>query len=249
MDLQINHFLRPLIILNNTDISSLDENIDYYGSGRGSGSGSSNGGGAFGIGYSRGGGSNKGDGFGSGSDGFGSGNGIGCGRVCGSGYGYGAGYLSHFGESDLKSINGQKIYIIDQIETIITKVNNDIAKGFILKKDLNLEPCYIVRNDYHYSHGTSLREALSSLEEKTLLSLPINQRILNFKKEFTNYNKKVKAKTLYDWHFKLTGSCKMGRDEFLKTHNINLDKDKFTIYEFIELTKDSYNGKIIKQLL
>ena len=41
----------------------------------------------------------------------------------------------------------------------------------------------------------------------------------------------------------------MGRESFAKDHNINIQTDTFTIYEFIELTKDSYNGENIKLLL
>lgn len=158
----------------------------------------------------------------------------------GYGYGYGNGILS---------INNQKIYLIDRVQTILTSIKNDVAQGFILECDLTLNPCYIVRNDYHYSHGITLKEALESLNEKTLLSLPIEKRIESFKKEFKDFNLKQKALSLYNWHFKLTGSCKMGRDSFIQTHNINLEKDKFSVNEFIKLTKDSYGGDIIKQLL
>lgn len=32
------------------------------------------------------------------------------------------------------------------------------------------------------------------------------------------------------------------------TENINIDKDKFTVAEFIELTENDYGGEIIKKL-
>lgn len=40
----------------------------------------------------------------------------------------------------------------------------------------------------------------------------------------------------------------MGRDTFCINNNINIEKDKFTVNEFIALTKDSYKGEIIKLL-
>ena len=61
--------------------------------------------------------------------------------------------------------------------------------------------------------------------------------------------KKYSAKDLFIWHHILTGSCKFGREIFCKDRNIDINKDEFTIYEFIDLTKDSYMGEIIKKLL
>jgi hypothetical protein len=219
MEIQLKHFLRPLLQLS-----------DGYGSG-------------YGYGYGYGNSSGYGNGYGNGD---GDGNGYGS----GNGNGYGSGYGSGDGDgSGIKTINNQIIHIIDNIQTIIKSVKNDVAKGFILQKDLSLKPCYVVRNDYYYTHGNTLKEALQSLEDKTLLNLSIPQRIENFKNQFKDFNKKVKASLLYNWHFKLTGSCKMGRDNFCIEKNIDLTKDKLTIFEFIELTKNSYNGNIIKQLL
>ena len=144
--------------------------------------------------------------------------------------------------------NKQKVYIIDNIQTLIQSISNDIAKGFIINNDLSLSPCFITRNDYCFAHGKTLKESLKSLEEKTILNLPIEKRIENFKNQFKNFSKKYKAQLLYDWHYKLTGSCKMGRDNFIKERNINLKTDKLTINEFIKLTENQYNGEIIKQL-
>ena len=87
------------------------------------------------------------------------------------------------------------------------------------------------------------------MQEKTELNLPIAKRIENFKNQFKDFNKKVKASLLYSWHFKLTGSCQIGRDIFCKNNNINLTKDKLTIIEFINLTKNEYGSEVIKQLI
>ena len=61
---------------------------------------------------------------------------IGYGYDYGDGYGYGDG---------VKSINGNPIYVVDNIPTIITNVKGNIAKGFILHTDLSLTPCFIVK--------------------------------------------------------------------------------------------------------
>ena len=181
-------------------------------------------------------------------NGYGDGYGNGYGYGYGNGYGYGYGNGNGDGDGGIKSINGDKVYNIDGINTIIKSIKRNKAKGFILRNDLTLVPCYVVKNDYFFAHGDTIETALKSLQEKTDLNLPIPQRIINFKNQFHDFNVKIKAQVLYDWHFKLTGSCKTGRDTFCINNNINIEKDKFTVNEFIALTKDSYKGEIIELL-
>lgn len=170
--------------------------------------------------------------------------------VSGYGYGDGSGYGYGDGSGDgLKSINSMPIYIIDDIQTVISCVKNNIAKGFILKSDLSLTPCFIVKENNKFSHGNTLREAFESLQEKLYDNSTEDERILKFKEHFVDYAKKYDAKDLFTWHHILTGSCKAGRESFCKDKGICIDNDKFTIYEFIELTKNSYNGGIIKRLV
>ena len=228
---KLNHFLRPLVLISNGN-----GDVGGYGHGHGNGNGD-----VDGYGHGHGYGDGNGDGHG---NGYGHGNGNGYGDGNGNGYGDGHGY-GH----GIKIFNKSKVYLIDNIQTILTLIKNDVAKGFILNSDLTLTKCYIVRNDFHFAHNSTLNEALKSLEDKTTLTLPIPKRIENFKNSFKDFSKKIKASILYDWHYKLTGSCKMGRDNFCVNNNINLKKDKFTVLEFIELTKNSYGGDIIKQLI
>ena len=48
---------------------------------------------------------------------------------------------------------------------------------------------------------------------------------------------------------KLTGSCEMGRREFAKSHGYSMKEDELlTVEEFIELTKNSYGGRVIRKL-
>jgi hypothetical protein len=59
---------------------------------------------------------------------------------------------------------------------------------------------------------------------------------------------KYPAAKFYDWHNKLTGSCKMGRDSFVKNMGIDLEKDEFTVSEFISLCENDYGGDIVRAL-
>ena len=155
---------------------------------------------------------------------------------CGNSYGYG-----------LKNINGHTVHIIDNILTIITSVHNNIAKGFVVRTSLQLIPCYIVRDGDKFAHGSTLHNAFSSLQEKLYDDKTEEDRINAFKKKFPKYDVKYSNKDLFTYHHVLTGSCIMGRETFITDKGLSLDGET-SIREFVELTKDSYGGEIIKKL-
>ena len=186
--------------------------------------------------------------------GYGSGSGDGSGSGYGYGYGYGygdgdgSGYGSGYGDG-IKNINGDTVYLIDGVQTIIKSVRGNIAKGYILQSDLTLTPCYVVKESNQFAHGVTLHDAFNSLHEKIYSSETDEERLNRFKEKFTDFNVKYSAKELFSWHGILTGSCKAGRTAFCKDHDIDIDQDSFTIHEFIELTKNSYGGDIVNKLL
>jgi len=206
-----------------------------YGYGNGEGNGDGNG---YGNGYGEGNG--DGNGYGNG-DGYGNGNGDGNGYGNGNGEGYGEG-------NGLKSLNNKDIHIIDNIQTIIKSVKNNVAKGFIVNMDLTLTPCYIVKGEGNFAHGSTLEIALEDLQSKLLQSKPIEQRIAEFIDIF-KFDIKYPASLFYKWHYFLTGSCDLGRKSFCADRDIDLDIDEFTVKEFISLVKDSYGSEVIKQLM
>ncbi len=212
------------------EIEEFLKNGDGSGSGSGSGSGNGNGSG-FG----------NGDGFG---DGYGSGFGDGFGNGYGSGFGdgFGNGY-------GIKSFCGKEVYLIDDMQTIIESVRGNIAKGYILQSDLTLTPCHVVKENGKFAHGNTLREAFEALQEKLYDDSTEEQRLQKFREHFPDFSKEYPAKELFVWHHVLTGSCKAGRESFCRDNGINIDKDTFTIHEFISLTKNSYGGKTIKKLI
>ena len=227
---------------------SIPFTIYGYGNGNGNGSGDGNG---YGNGDGNGSGYGNGDGYGSGyGNGYGNGSGYGDGSGYGSGYGDGYGNGSGDGDGHgIKTFNNQNVYRIDNLATIISSIRNNIAKGFILQSDFTLTPCYIVKENNYFSHGATVKEAFQSLQEKLYQNESLKERIIKFKNKFVDFKAKYPASELFIWHNILTGSCKMGRESFVKDHNINIQTDTFTIYEFIELTKNSYNGRNIKLLL
>lgn len=171
---------------------------------------------------------------------------IGCGFGCGFGSSYGYGYGSG-DDLGVKEINGNIVCIIDDIPTIITSVRNNIAKGFIVKNDLQFKPCYIVKENNQFAHGFTLKDAFMSLQEKLYDDSTEEERIEAFKKQFPEYDVKYDNMDLFVYHHVLTGSCRMGREAFMSNKGLSLD-GKTSVREFVKLTQDAYGGDIIKKL-
>ena len=187
-------------------------------------------------------GSGYGDGDGDGSGyGYGSGYGSGDGSGYGSGYGYGYGY--GYG---IAAIAGERVYLIDEVQTLIDMVRWNIAKGRILMSDLTTKACYIIKQNNLFAHGETLREARAALEEKLFDGMSEGERIEAFMAEH-KLGVSYANRGLYDWHHRLTESCDMGRKAFAQDHGIDLNAS-MTVEEFIELTKDAYGGDIIRKL-
>ena len=218
--------------------------------GDGSGLGDGNGyGSVFGYGY----GCDDCDVSGHG-DGNGSGHGYGSGYGFGDDSDFGFGDDSDFGFGDdcgddcgVKDINGNHVYIVDGIQTIIKSVRDNIAQGFILQNDLTLEPCYIVKEQNKFAHGDTLHDAFTALQEKLYDGSTEEERIEAFRKKFPEYDTSYSNRDLFAYHHVLTGSCRMGRENFCISKGIDLDGTT-TIREFIELTKGSYGGDVICKL-
>ena len=212
-------------------------------------------------------GNDSGDGIGKGcgnGDGYGGGCGCGDGYGCGSGedYGYGCGYGNGNGigigggigigkgkgkGKDIQEINNVRIYNIDYIPTAITAIHGNVAKGFILKRNVLQEPCYIVKEGDSFAHGETLHDAYAALNEKLYDDSSEEERLKAFKDHFPEYDKPYGNRELFTYHHVLTGSCKFGRQQFVEEHGINLDK-KTSVRDFIKLTENSFGREMIKQL-
>ena len=216
---------------------------NFYGKGSGCGLYGNDDGDGDGSGFGTCYGSDSGRGYGSNCSTFGTyddGNDCGSGSVycTGSGKGYGYG---------IKEINGKEIYMVDDIPTIFKSIRNNIAKGFIVKSDLQFEPCYIVKENNQFAHGDTLKDAFMSLQEKLYDYSTEEERIESFKKLFPEYDVKYNNRDLFVYHHVLTGSCRMGREAFMSNKGLSLD-GKTSVREFVKLTQDAYGGDIIKKL-
>ena len=186
--------------MENLKIAQFISNNSGYGDGSGSGYGSGSGSGddygdgsgygyvyGFGFGYGDGSGYNNGYGYGLGY-GNGSGNDYGGGFGYGDGYGFGYGDGYGFGYSDgdgygngfregIKKYNQFEIHLIDEIQTILTSVCGNLAKGYILKEDLTLSPCFIAKGNGYFAHGETAKEAREALEKKIFSNMDTEEVI------------------------------------------------------------------------
>ena len=184
--------------------------------------------------------------------GYGSGSGSGSGDGYGDGDGYGYGYGSGSGSGDgygdgLKSFNGKTVYMIDGVSTVIEQVKGNLAKGFIVHRDLTTEKCCVVKQGRFFAHGATIKQAEESLREKIFADMDTDEKIDAFLSEFKQ-GVKYPAKAFYEWHNKLTGSCEFGRNAFVRDHGIDLENGMYTVEEFIEITKNDFGGEIIQQI-
>ena len=206
--------------------------LDYL-SGKGSYDG-------YGFGYGSGYGAGYKDGYGYGSslryeDGSGSGPGF------SSSPGFGFGY----GNGDVTALNGNIVDYIDNVPTIIIQVHGNFAYGYIVKDDLTLSPCFIAKVSNSFAHGKTLKEAVADAKAKELEKMTVEERIAKFVEAFGPLDSEHTGKEFYDWHHILTGSCRMGRDEFCQSHNIGFTK-MYSVKYFLDITEESYGGDIIK---
>ena len=162
----------------------------------------------------------------------------------GSGYGDGYGYGSGDG---VESFNGHRVYMIDDTPTLIYSIHGNIAHGAILRDNLTLKECFIARVGNSFAHGDTAQNAMRDATAKDMEARPIEERIDEFKKQYHELTTKATGKELYDWHHILTGSCRIGRDEFCRAKNVSMDAE-YTIEYFLTITADSYGSDVIRQL-
>ena len=133
------------------------------------------------------------------------------------------------------------------MSTIFESIHGSYARGRILNKDLTVTPCYIAKVGDYFAHGSTLHEAEADAHAKAMEAMPLEERIIAFMRDH-DVMVEYPARDLFDWHGILTGSCRMGRETFCRNHGIDVEKDSFTVSEFIRLTKDAYGGEVMRQL-
>lgn len=144
-----------------------------------------------------------------------------------------------------------EIFIIDSLPTILTSVKGNLAKGYILRRDMTCTPTYVAKGEDYFAHGTTPRDAYANLEEKILANMDIEEKIEKFKEAFpvtkTTLPKKHSVETFRTWFKNLTGACAQGISTFMEDRGIKED-GKFTILEFFDTIEDAYAWNSLRDL-
>ena len=172
--------------------------------------------------------------------GYGDGSGYGFAHGDGSGDGYGSG-------SGIPRFGGHPVAIVDDTQTVFYSIHGNVAKAAILQDDLTLRPCYVAKGGNCFAHGETLRQAQEALEQKLVANMPIGERIQAFLTTFQP-GQTYSNQLFFDWHNRLTGSCKMGRKAFAQQHGIDVENGTMTPEQFISLTENAYGRDAIRQL-
>ena len=149
--------------------------------------------------------------------------------------------------TQITSFNGQHVYYIDGMPTVLLSVHDDLAHGYTVGDDLTTTECYVARGQGYFAHGKTAREAVSSLERKIVSGMNTDDKVNEFVKRFDK-DGKYPVRDFYEWHGTLTGSCTFGRDSFAKEHGISMDGDMET-KEFLRLTKDAFGREVIHKVI
>ena len=113
--------------------------------------------------------------------------------------------------------------------------------------DMTTEPCYVVKQSNFFAHGQTVREAMDAALEKAFDDMSVEDRLAAFRREHPP-GLVYQNKDFFSWHHRLTGSCEMGRREFARQHDIDVENGSMTPEEFIRLTENAYCGHVIRQL-
>ena len=143
--------------------------------------------------------------------------------------------------------NGEPVYYIDGMPTVLRSVHGNVAHGFTVGDDLTTTECYVARGQGYYAHGKTAKEAVSSLERKIVSNMNTDDKVKEFVKRFDK-DGKYPVRDFYDWHGTLTGSCTFGRDNFAKEHDIDMEGEMET-KEFLRLTKDAFGHEVIQKVI
>ena len=136
---------------------------------------------------------------------------------------------------------------MDYVPTLIDHVHGNYAQGRIVNGDLTTTPCYIARVENCFAHGETLKSAYADAEAKAMEQMPLEDRLSKFKTEFPSLQDTATCATFYKWHHILTGSCTMGRDLFVSSHGLDMEKE-YTVEYFLSITADAYGRDAIRQL-
>lgn len=124
---------------------------------------------------------------------------------------------------------------------ILSEVIEKKGNVYHVRNGINKPISYVVTDgNNHWAHGNTLEEAKQDLRYK--LSL----RDKSEYKDLTLYSELTFDEAVVCYRV-ITGACKLGTQDYLEHRLPEHRKDKYTIREMIELTKDEYGGQTFRE--
>ena len=135
----------------------------------------------------------------------------------------------------------EKVYEIDDIQTIIHSVKGDFARASILNEDSTLKPCYLAKDgNGNWAHGDTLAEAKEDLLFKTTDKKKSDYEHLTLDSVLSHNDAIVCYRAV-------TGACSFGTKHFVQNILGTKKKESYTIQEMIDLTDGQYGHKTFKK--
>ena len=122
------------------------------------------------------------------------------------------------------------------VDGILSEVIEKKGNVYHVKNGVNEPISYVVTDgNNHWAHGYTLDSAKQDLRYKISFRDKSEYKVLTLDSELT-FDEAVACYRV------ITGACKLGTQDYLEHRLPNPRKEKYTIREMIELTKDEYGG-------
>ena len=122
------------------------------------------------------------------------------------------------------------------VDGILSEVIEKKGNVYHVKNGVNEPITYVVTDgNHHWAHGKTLDKAKQDLRYKMSFRDKSEYKDLTLDSELT-FDEAVACYRV------ITGACKFGTNDYLKHRLPEHRKEKYTIKEMIELTKDEYGG-------
>ena len=127
------------------------------------------------------------------------------------------------------------------VDGILSEVIEKKGNVYHVRNGINRSISYVVTDgNNHWAHGDTLEKAKQDLIYK------ISERDKSEYKDLTLYSELTFDEAVVCYRV-ITGACKLGTQDYLEHRLPEHRKDKYTIREMIELTKDEYGGQTFRE--
>ena len=155
---------------------------------------------------------------------------------------YSLNYLRYYSlKNEIVHINHPSGREFLHVDGLLSEVIEKKGNVYHVRNGINLPMAYVVTDgNEHWAHGYTLDEANQDLHYKMSLRDKTEYEKLTLESELT-FDEAVACYRV------ITGACKVGTQVFVEKRLPEPRKEKYSIKEMIELTKNEYSGKEFRE--